>query len=188
PTVNPLIPTLIVTPNPVVPTIDPSAPTPIPVTRDASGLEVVIVVVDPDSLTPIPLTPHPDPNAPTVNPLIPTLIVTPGPSDIVGIPTTGPAVSLPAVQQTATALAELFMTPTPNEIVPTTVIIVDADDATDIPGVVVQPDTGSEALPDTGLFDDVFGGNPMTIVLAALGLLGVIILSRTLRSTNGKEL
>ena len=33
----------------------------------------------------------------------------------------------------------------------------------------------------TGLFDDVFGGNPASIFAVAFGLLGVIVLSRSIR-------
>ncbi len=138
------------------------------------SVTVVISTGGSDDPTPIPVTP--DGDDPTPDPEV--------------VPTTGPAVSLPAVQQTATALAELFMTPTPNEIVPTSsdtgVVVVATDAPTDSTGTGVQP--GNEALPNTGLFDDVFGGNPMMIVLIALGLLGVIIFSRTIRSTNSKEL
>lgn len=199
-TIAPVNPTV----DPDAPTVDPDVPTAIPVTLDANGNEVVIIVVDPISLTPIPVTV--DANAPTVDPAIPTLIVTPGPSDqlinpddatstaeaLNVVPTTGSVISLPAVQQTATALAELFLTPTPNAIVPTTdpasVVVTDSDTG-DVVVVVTPDDTGlggtdADALPDTGLFDDVFGGNPLFIILVAFGLLGVIIFSRTVRSVN----
>ncbi|MCA9913197.1 MAG: hypothetical protein KC496_07600 [Anaerolineae bacterium] len=92
-------------------------------------------------------------------------------------------ISLPAVQQTATALAELFnATPTQETgITPQTTVV-----ATTIPGATAIPTTvpGSEQLPDTGLFDDVFQGNPLSIFLLAVGLLGVIAISRGLRSVN----
>lgn len=79
--------------------------------------------------------------------------------------------SLNAVQQTATALAELFSQQ------PTQVVV------TPGPGIVpTQPG----ALPDSGLFDDLAGGNPSLLFLAAFGLLGVIFVTRRLRSGNRK--
>lgn len=79
--------------------------------------------------------------------------------------------SLNAVQQTATALAELFSQQ------PTQAVV------TPGPGVVPTQPT---ALPDSGLFDDLAGGNPSLLFLAAFGLLGVIFVTRRLRSGNRK--
>jgi hypothetical protein len=46
---------------------------------------------------------------------------------------------------------------------------------------------GDEELPETGLFDDVFQGNPTFIFLAAFGLLGVIVFSRSVRNRKRGE-
>jgi len=98
---------------------------------------------------------------------------------------TGEGISLPAVQQTATALAQLFdATPTPEVGLtdqPTTI-----PGATPIPTTIPGDGLGGE-LPDTGLFDDVFQGNPAVIFLVAVGLLGVIAVTRGLRSANRKR-
>jgi len=43
-------------------------------------------------------------------------------------------------------------------------------------------------MPDTGLFDDVTGGQGMgTIMLVAVGLVGVIFGARRLRAANNKK-
>ncbi|MGB7338825.1 MAG: hypothetical protein WBC91_08045 [Phototrophicaceae bacterium] len=105
------------------------------------------------------------------------------------MPTQGESVSLSAVQQTATALANLFdATPTQAAIVPTTQLGQGGGIATTVAGVSTpNPGQGggdSTALPDTGLIDDVFGGNPMVVVLIAFGLFGLILVSRGVRSAN----
>jgi hypothetical protein len=93
-------------------------------------------------------------------------------------------ISISSVQQTATALAILFSTPpTQAGVQPTDIV---AGDGTP---VVIGGGTSSggqgggdeDVLPDTGLFDEVFQGNPTFIFLAAFGLLGVIVFSRTVR-------
>lgn len=89
----------------------------------------------------------------------------------------GGEVSLPAVAQTATRLAELLVQPT----------VGDGGG-----GVIASPTAeGSFArateLPDTGLFDDIAAGSPAglgAIILAIVGLIGVIVISRRLRSIN----
>jgi hypothetical protein len=91
-------------------------------------------------------------------------------------------VNIGAVQQTATALANLFATPTVSSTQPTTIPVGggtpgEATPTLEAPG----GGGGTDELPDTGLFDDVFGGNPLAVFLTAFGLLGVIVLSRTLR-------
>ncbi|MEM9951834.1 MAG: hypothetical protein AAF846_09555 [Chloroflexota bacterium] len=111
------------------------------------------------------------------------------------MPTTaGDSVPLDAVQMTATALAELFnATPTQAVIQPTedlgtgggiATTVPDDPDATSIPDI--GQGGGGDELPDTGLFDDVFGSNPLLIVMLAVGLFGVIIVSRSARSANNK--
>jgi len=92
------------------------------------------------------------------------------------------APSLSSVQMTATALAILFgATPTPETGI--------VDGTTPVPGIptvpgVPTPIGGLDELPDTGVFDDVIASGPGTVVLMAFGLLGVIIVSRRLRSSN----
>lgn len=117
-------------------------------------------------------------------------------------PTTLPTVEISAVQQTATALAILFeATPTPEEITGGTGIGTPTGGETETGGTGTgetetgETDTGEtdtstagqgggQTLPDTGLFDDVFNGDPTLVFLAAFGLLGVIFVSRRLRSNN----
>lgn len=106
-------------------------------------------------------------------------------------PQGGTPVSLPAVQQTATALAQLFAaSPTPaggGEVQPTDITGGGTTDggtggaATQEPGTSTSGQGGGGNLPDTGLFDEVFQGNPSLIFLAAFGLLGVIVFSRSVR-------
>jgi cytoskeletal protein RodZ len=110
----------------------------------------------------------------------PTMAPTDTPTDDAG-PTDEPTptregVSVSAVQQTATALALILR---PDLITPA-----DGDGGvTPIPGrPTPRPD-----LPDTGIFDDVVGTDPGMIALAAFGLLGVIFISRGLRSANRKR-
>lgn len=89
----------------------------------------------------------------------------------------GGEVSLPAVAQTATALAAILQQPT-----------------LDQGGGVASPTAEGTtfgprptALPDTGLFDDIAGGSPGglgAILLAIAGLIGVIVISRRLRASN----
>jgi hypothetical protein len=102
------------------------------------------------------------------------------------MPPTSEGISLPAVQQTATALAELFnATPTP-EIGLTDQVATPIPGATAIPTTIPGGGVDGE-LPDTGLFDDVFQGNPAAIFLLAVGLLGVIAVTRGLRSVNRRR-
>jgi hypothetical protein len=85
-------------------------------------------------------------------------------------------VSLEGVQLTATALAQLLLGagggPTPTGEVLTT------------PGTA-RP----TALPDTGLFDDITAGSTSSVsllALMALGLVGVIVVSRRMRAANNR--
>lgn len=130
-----------------------------------------------------------NPPTATLDPnLVPTLTPVSGEATEDVMPT-GDAVDVPAVQQTAQALETLFAsTPTPDSVA--TQAPADGDDgdgdgdATEAP---VDLGGGDDALPDTGLFDDVFGGNPMTIILAAFGLVGIIVVSRGVRGVARKE-
>ena len=89
-------------------------------------------------------------------------------------------ISISSVQQTATALAILFSTPpTQAGVQPTDII--EGGTPVVIGGGTSSGGQGGGELPDTGLFDDVFQGNPAFIFLAAFGLLGVIVVSRTVR-------
>ncbi len=89
----------------------------------------------------------------------------------------GGGVSADAVALTATALANL--------LAPTQELF------TAIPGATVTAFAPiPTALPQTGIFEDVVGGGRDglgMIAMAAVGLLGVIVVSRRLRSTNNKK-
>jgi hypothetical protein len=97
--------------------------------------------------------------------------------------------ALSSVQQTATAFALLFETPD------ATATPAGQDDGNGeaispiraTPTPVTGIGGGDTALPDTGLFDDVFNGNPLMIFAAAFGLLGVIVISRGVRASNRKR-
>jgi hypothetical protein len=93
---------------------------------------------------------------------------------------TAEGISIDAVQQTATRLAELLISPT-----------VDGQGG----GIIASPTaegsfgTLPTALPDTGLFDDIAAGGMSgigMIALAIVGLLGVIFVSRRMRSSINK--
>ena len=92
-------------------------------------------------------------------------------------PTSDP---LLAVNQTATAIAGAFLTATAQA------------GAGELPTQEIGPTQGfptvmPTALPDTGLFDDIAGGGRDGIgwlALAVIGLVGVIVVSRRLRSSN----
>lgn len=93
-----------------------------------------------------------------------------------------PGNGLEAVNQTATAIAGAFLTATAQAVTP------DAITAT-IPAQQVGFAT-QEVLPDTGLFDDVVGGGSGgmgILALAVFGLVGVIVVSRRLRSSNDRS-
>lgn len=93
---------------------------------------------------------------------------------------TSEGISIDAVQQTATRLAELLISPT-----------VDGQGG----GVIASPTAEGgfgplpTALPDTGLFDDVAAGGMGSIgmiALAIVGLVAVIVVSRRMRSSINK--
>lgn len=94
---------------------------------------------------------------------------------------TVPPIDQNAVALTATALAELLAPPTGDqggggEATPT------REGGT---GVLPTPGVLPTALPDTGLFDDLTGGGSIGLLaLLAVGLVGVIIVSRRLRTTD----
>lgn len=93
-----------------------------------------------------------------------------------------PGNGLEAVNQTATAIAGAFLTATAQAVTP------DAITAT-IPAQQVGFAT-QQVLPDTGLFDDVVGGGSGgmgILALAVFGLVGVIVVSRRLRSSNDRS-
>lgn len=50
-----------------------------------------------------------------------------------------------------------------------------------------RPTAVPSELPDTGFFDDLLAGNPGLLALLVVGLLGVIILSRVMRSANNRS-
>lgn len=95
-----------------------------------------------------------------------------------------PGNGLEAVNQTATAIAGAFLTATAQAVTP------DAITATIPAQQAGFPTLAVTALPDTGLFDDVVGGGTNgvgVLALAVFGLVGVIIVSRRLRSTNDRS-
>jgi uncharacterized protein YraI/uncharacterized membrane protein YeaQ/YmgE (transglycosylase-associated protein family) len=124
--------------------------------------------------------PTPEPATPTLSPfdLTSTALVQPTEVAVVETPEeTEPAVSqAQAVAMTATALAELFVaTPTPETGLGTG------------GGGEIAP---TAAMPDTGFIDDVLGGNGQGVgafLLMALGLVGVIVVSRRLRTVNSNS-
>jgi len=165
-------------------------------TADALATETVVAATESFALT---LTGPPDVATATTE-------ATALPDANATMPEGGEPVELGAVQQTATALAALFQsTPTPADIVlPTTVAQptaagagdtgdtgIGGGDATPTGEVVVDRDRGfgtggANALPNTGILDDALG-NPLTLLFTAFGLLGVIFVSRRLRSANRKK-
>jgi hypothetical protein len=86
---------------------------------------------------------------------------------------------LESINMTATAIAGAFLTATAQAVTPNAVII------TAEPQQVATVVTN---LPDTGLFDDVVsdGSRFGVLALAVVGLVGVIAVSRRLRSNNNK--
>jgi hypothetical protein len=83
---------------------------------------------------------------------------------------------LASINMTATAIAGAFLTATAQAATPGSVII------------TAEPQQVPTALPDTGLFDDVVsdGSGFGMLALAVVGLVGVIFVSRRLRSSNNK--
>jgi len=99
---------------------------------------------------------------------------------LITTPTPGGGGGLEAVNQTATAIAAAFLTATAQAFTP------QAQTVTALPPTPSfgQPAT---ALPQTGLFEDVVSGGRDGIgvlALAVFGLVGVIVVSRRLRTTN----
>jgi hypothetical protein len=91
-------------------------------------------------------------------------------------PTAFPTIEVNAVALTATALANL-LNPTPDQGGGEVVITPTAEGGPILP----------TALPDTGLFDDLAAGGAGGLggmVLAIMGLLSVIVISRRLRAVN----
>ncbi|MDQ7034034.1 MAG: hypothetical protein Q9P01_04145 [Anaerolineae bacterium] len=113
------------------------------------------------------------------------------------MPPTGQAPDISAVQMTATALATILAPPISGTEATTDPNIgggTPGDTGTEPTPTIEIVDNGSGGgngldgnLPNTGLFDDVFGGSPATILFAAFGLLGVIVLSRGIRASNRKR-
>lgn len=92
-----------------------------------------------------------------------------------------PPVGIGDVALTSTALAETFLTLTPPAVDPA-----DATPTQEIGGPFAP--TPPPTLPDTGLFDDLSGGENMgLIMLIAFGLVGVIFGARRLRARNERR-
>jgi hypothetical protein len=108
---------------------------------------------------------------------------------IVGPPSTQVALNVGDVAATATAIAQQLQggvaTPTPQEAIPGGETTDNNGGGTDS-GVV---DQGGGTLPDTGLLDDLGSDQGiLLVILLAMGLLGLIAVSRTLRAANARQL
>lgn len=138
------------------------------INRDLTATATLFTPTPTATETPMPTdTPTPtEPPSPTPD----EPVDTPEPVDETPTPE---EIGISAVQQTATALVDLFRTPTVLET-PTPAV----------GGVVTQPQPPTPGLlPDTGLFDDIVSpGGVGMIFLAAIGLVGVIFVSRRTRS------
>lgn len=91
---------------------------------------------------------------------------------------------LPGVNQTATAIAGAFLTATAEAFTPEALTLTPAPLVTE--GGFVLP----TAIPDTGLFDDVVSGGSSglgMLAIVVIGLVGVIVVSRRLRTTNRED-
>jgi hypothetical protein len=100
---------------------------------------------------------------------------------LLGTPEATPTTSLDAVNQTATAIANAFISATQTAAaagaVPTT-------PTTTFGTIVPTP----QALPDTGLFDEIGGGDNIGLLaLMVVGLVGVVFISRRLRTTPASK-
>lgn len=105
-----------------------------------------------------------------------TAAAQPGQQDTPEPAVTNPPLDTGAIQMTATAIAAALQTPVVETVVPG-----------GGPGGDGQVTNIPTALPDSGLFDDVAGGNDMGIVmLVAFGLIGVIFGARRLRYLNNR--
>lgn len=94
-------------------------------------------------------------------------------------PTTVSTSSLDAVNATATAIAQAFINATQ------TALAVGAPTSPP-PGVTVVPT--QEVLPDTGLFDELAGGDSFGLLaLMVFGLVGVVFVSRRLRTSPASK-
>jgi len=142
-----------------IPSVSPPVPTETPTpTLDPTEL----AAIDFQTQTALTLTAAAQPTIPTETP-------------------TAEGISIDAVQQTATRLAELLLaSPT-----------IDGQGGGIIASPTVEGGFGPlpTALPDTGLFDDIAAGGPGSIgmiALAFVGLLAVIFVSRRMRSSINK--
>jgi hypothetical protein len=95
-------------------------------------------------------------------------------------PTAVQQTSLDAVNATATAIAQAFINATQTALAAGVVV-------TPAPGVTLVPTP--EELPDTGLFDELAGDgeNMGLLALMVVGLVGVVFISRRLRTTPASK-
>lgn len=123
---------------------------------------------------------------------------TPGPSETVPPtpetpatvePTVPPTVdALAAINLTATAIAAQFQTATASVLTPDAVTLTPGPSPT---LGAQQVEASPTALPDTGIFDDAFGGSGGGLgglLLIVVGLVGVLVGARALRSANRRAL
>ncbi|MBK8024567.1 MAG: hypothetical protein IPK19_24845 [Chloroflexi bacterium] len=118
---------------------------------------------------------------------------TPGPTDEIPVtaePTLPPTSdALAAINLTATAIAAQFQTATASVLTPDAVTLTPGPSPT-IGAQQIAPTEPSE-LPDTGIFDDAFGGSGGGLgglLLIVVGLVGVLFGARLLRSANRRAL
>ncbi|MBE0690962.1 MAG: hypothetical protein IH587_12660, partial [Anaerolineae bacterium] len=101
------------------------------------------------------------------------------PTEVVQVPTVVPGLN--SIEQTGTALAVTFQALTQQAME------AGGGEATPTPEGGFQPIVRPTALPDTGLFDDITAGGRDglgLLALAVIGLVGVIFVSRRVRSNN----
>jgi hypothetical protein len=132
-------------------------------------------------------------NTPTETSVAPTDLPTLSPTAEPTLIVTSP---LDVVNQTATAIAGAFLTATANALEGQGggVVVTLEPPTPEFGTPLVTPQPGvtpvATALPDTGLFDDVIGGSGDgmgLLALAVFGLIGVIFVSRRLRSNGRKD-
>ncbi len=97
-------------------------------------------------------------------------------------PTQTPTTGVNSINLTATAIANAFLSATQAAVTP------GAETMTSVPAQAFPTISAqATALPETGIFEDVVGGGRNGIgvlALAVVGLVGVIFVSRRLRSVN----
>lgn len=115
------------------------------------------------------------------------------PSPTLEIP---PTSALSVINQTATAITGAFLTATAEAAAGAGGMLAVGTPTSETGGVIVTPGFPTaiptlSSLPDTGLFDDIVGGDSAglsALGLGVVGLVGVIVVSRRLRNSNASKL